>query len=407
MAAFHYFKQHVEKAANLLNLGEEDRLRFETPDRVLKADLSIRLDEGGTATFPAYRVQFNNARGPYKGGIRFHPDADEDEVSALAAMMAIKCAVVDIPFGGAKGGVSVDVKKLSTNEIHEVARAYVRAFAENLGPDMDVPAPDVYTNPDIMGVMLDEFEKITGKPSPAFITGKALDKGGIVGRDTATADGAIVVLTSLLNDQHRSAEGIRAAVQGAGNAGAQATHLLDGLGMKIVALGDSHGTLLERHGLDVRRILSQKAKGISVTESGADGEMGDAHAVLTSDCELLVPAALEEQITADNAERIKADVILEIANGPTTPEADDSLSARGVAIIPDVLANAGGVTVSYFEWLQNRSDSIWTKDMVHERLEQTMQDAYRDVADFAINRNVTLREAAYALALTRILETRG
>ena len=213
------------------------------------------------------------------------------------------------------------------------------------------------------------------------------------------------MLTSLLNDQHRSAEGIRAAVQGAGNAGAQATHLLDGLGMKIVALGDSHGTLLERHGLDIGRILSQKAKGIAVTESGADGEVADAHAVLTSDCELLVPAALEEQITADNAERIKADVILEIANGPTTPEADDSLSARGVAIIPDVLANAGGVTVSYFEWLQNRSDSIWTKDMVHERLEQTMQDAYRDVADFAINRNVTLREAAYALALTRILET--
>ena len=404
MAAFHYFKQHVEKASNLLNLEEADRVKFETPDRVLKAELTIALDDGGSATFPAYRVQFNNARGPYKGGIRFHPDADEDEVSALAAMMAIKCAVVDIPFGGAKGGVSVDVKKLSANEINEVARAYVRAFSEHLGPDIDVPAPDVYTTADIMAVMLDEYEKIVGKPSPAFITGKPLDKGGIVGRDTATADGAIFVLKSLLNDQHRGAEGLRAAVQGAGNAGAQAAHLLGGMGMKIIALADSHGTLLNRHGLAVNEILTAKENGAHVVDSGAEGEVGSATAVIASDCDILVPAALEEQITEENAERVKADVILEIANGPITPEADDSLSARGVAVVPDVLANAGGVTVSYFEWLQNRSDSLWTKDMVHERLEQTMTDAYRDVADFAINRNVTLREAAYALALQRILD---
>ena len=404
MAAFHYFKQHVEKASNLLNLEEADRVKFETPDRVLKAELTIALDDGGSATFPAYRVQFNNARGPYKGGIRFHPDADEDEVSALAAMMAIKCAVVDIPFGGAKGGVSVDVKKLSANEINEVARAYVRAFSEHLGPDIDVPAPDVYTTADIMAVMLDEYEKIVGKPSPAFITGKPLDKGGIVGRDTATADGAIFVLKSLLNDQHRGAEGLRAAVQGAGNAGAQAAHLLGGMGMKIIALADSHGTLLNRHGLAVNEILTAKENGAHVVDSGAEGEVGSAAAVIASDCDILVPAALEEQITEENAERVKADVILEIANGPITPEADDSLSARGVAVVPDVLANAGGVTVSYFEWLQNRSDSLWTKDMVHERLEQTMTDAYRDVADFAINRNVTLREAAYALALQRILD---
>ena len=404
MAAFHYFKQHVEKASNLLNLEEADRVKFETPDRVLKAELTIALDDGGSATFPAYRVQFNNARGPYKGGIRFHPDADEDEVSALAAMMAIKCAVVDIPFGGAKGGVSVDVKKLSANEINEVARAYVRAFSEHLGPDIDVPAPDVYTTADIMAVMLDEYEKIVGKPSPAFITGKPLDKGGIVGRDTATADGAIFVMKSLLNDQHRGAEGLRAAVQGAGNAGAQAAHLLGGMGMKIIALADSHGTLLNRHGLAVNEILTAKENGAHVVDSGAEGEVGSATAVIASDCDILVPAALEEQITEENAERVKADVILEIANGPITPEADDSLSARGVAVVPDVLANAGGVTVSYFEWLQNRSDSLWTKDMVHERLEQTMTDAYRDVADFAINRNVTLREAAYALALQRILD---
>ena len=212
------------------------------------------------------------------------------------------------------------------------------------------------------------------------------------------------MLKSLLNDQHRGAEGLRAAVQGAGNAGAQAAHLLGGMGMKIIALADSHGTLLNRHGLAVSEILTAKEKGAHVVDSGAVGEVGSATAVIASDCDILVPAALEEQITEENAERVKADVILEIANGPITPEADDSLSARGVAVVPDVLANAGGVTVSYFEWLQNRSDSLWTKDMVHERLEQTMTDAYRDVADFAINRNVTLREAAYALALQRILD---
>jgi len=404
MAALDFYKHHVDKAATLLGLSEQDRMRFETPDRVLKAELTIALDAGGTANFPAYRVQFNNARGPYKGGIRFHPEADEDEVSALAAMMAIKCAVVDIPFGGAKGGVSVDPKKLSQNELHELARAYVRAFAEHLGPDMDVPAPDVYTNPEIMAVMLHEYEKIAGKPSPAFITGKPIENGGSLGRDTATADGAIIVLNSLLSDQHLGAEGMRVAVQGAGNAGAQAAHLVQDMGMSVVALADSHGTLRNIRGLDVEAILAKKHEGIAVTDSGVEGDALGAIDVITSDCDVLIPAALEEQITAENAERVKAQIVLEIANGPVTPEADESLTERRVAVVPDVLANAGGVTVSYFEWLQNKSGESWSAHEVHERLTQIMQDAYRDVADFSINRNVTLREAAYALALSRILE---
>lgn len=404
MAALDFYRHHVDKAAHLLGLPQEDRVRFETPNHVRKADLKVTMDDGSTATFPAYRVQFNNARGPYKGGIRFHPDADEDEVSALAAMMAIKCAVVDIPFGGAKGGVAVDPKKLSQNELHAVARAYVQAFAEFLGPDTDVPAPDVYTNAEIMAVMLDEYEKIVGKPSPAFITGKPLDKGGIVGRDSATADGAIFVLRSLLSDQHRGAEGLTAGIQGAGNAGLHAAETLASMGVLITALADSHGTILNPRGLDIETIIKEKEKGTPVTNSGVVGEMGDAEAVLTRHADILIPAALEEQITEENAERIDADIILEIANGPITPGADALISERGKAIVPDVLANAGGVTVSYFEWLQNRSDAVWTKEMVHERLEQTMEDAYRDVADFALSRNVTLREAAYALALSRILE---
>lgn len=402
MAAFQYFTHNLTRAADLLGLSESDRARLTTPDRVLRADLTIPLDEGGTATFPAYRVQFNNTRGPYKGGIRFHPDADEDEVKALAAMMAIKCAVVDIPFGGGKGGVAVDPKKLSVTELHELSRAYVRAFAENLGPDIDVPAPDVYTTPEIMAVMLAEYEKIVGHKTPAMITGKPIEKGGSLGRDTATADGAIAVLIALLSDNHKDPVKLSAAIQGAGNAGAQAARLLSDLGMKITAIADSRGTLARADGIDVVAALSLKDAGNSVTDGF--GEVKDADAVITEPCDVLVPAALEEQITSLNAKDVKASIVLEIANGPTTPEADELLAKNGVAVIPDVLANAGGVTVSYFEWLQNRAGESWTALQVKDRLNDVMRDAYRDVADFALDRGVTLREAAYALAISRILE---
>jgi len=401
MAAFEYFKHNVDKAAKLLGLSEEDRAKLEKPDRILRADLTINLASGGSATFPAYRVQFNNARGPYKGGIRFHPNADEDEVSALAAMMAIKCAVVGIPMGGGKGGVAVDPKKLSKEDLHELSRAYVRAFADNLGPDVDVPAPDVYTNPDIMAVMLEEYEKVVGHPAPAMITGKPLDKGGSLGRDTATADGAIMVLEALLADQHKTLGSLRASIQGAGNAGAQAAKLLADRGVRVVALADSSGTLTDANGLDVEKVLGIKAKS---GELSAAGSVTAPDAVITAEAEILLPAALEEQVTKDNADMVKADVILEVANGPVTPEADDILVKKGIVVVPDVLANAGGVTVSYFEWLQNKAGQMWAKEQVEDRLKETMVDAHRDVADFAATRGVTLREAAYALALSRILE---
>lgn len=416
MAAFQYFKHNVDKAATLLGLTDEQRKKLETPDRVLKADLTIPMDAGGTASFPAYRVQFNNARGPYKGGIRFHPDADEDEVSALAAMMAIKCAVVDIPFGGAKGGVAVDPKKLSKNEIQELSRAFVRAFADNLGPDVDVPAPDVYTTPEIMSYMLAEYEAIRGVKSPAFITGKPLEVGGIVGRDTATADGAIMVLDALLIDQHRSLNGLTASVQGAGNAGAQAARLLSRGGARVLGLADSHGTILSAHGLDVEKVLEAKEEKGSLRGMYCEGtvcdavrmaedavELQDPEAVLTTPVDILVPAALEEQIREDNVGQVRTGVVLEIANGPVTPEADELLTKHGIIVVPDVLANAGGVTVSYFEWLQNKSGETWGSEQVHTRLLETMTDAYRDVADFSAERNITLREAAYALAISRIL----
>ena len=404
MAAFQYFKQHVERAADILGLSSEQRKRLETPDRVLKAELTITLDSGEEATYPAYRVQFNNARGPYKGGIRFHPEADEDEVSALAAMMAVKCAVVDIPFGGAKGGVAVDPKKLSSAEIERLARAYVRAFADHLGPDVDVPAPDVYTTPAIMAIMRNEYETIVGHEAPAVITGKPISEGGSEGRDTATADGAIIVLEELLKDQHRSMDKLEVAIQGAGNAGAQAAHLVVAHGGKVVALADSHGSLVHAEGLAVEAILAKKHEGVSVSESGEVGAAMGAQDALFVPADVVIPAALEEVLTAQNADDVKATVVLEIANGPVTPEADAMLTARGIGVVPDVLANAGGVTVSYFEWLQNKSGEHWTHEQVTERLGEVMRNAYRDVADFAVERNITLREAAYALALSRILE---
>lgn len=415
MAAFAYFKRNVEKAADLLGLTEAERLRFEKPDRILRADLTVAMDDGGTATFPAYRVQFNNARGPYKGGIRFHPDADEDEVSALAAMMAIKCAVVGIPMGGGKGGVAVDPKVLSRTEIHRLSREYVKAFADHFGPDIDVPAPDVYTNSEIMGVMLDEYEKIVGKNAPAMITGKPIALGGSLGRDTATADGAMAVLQEALKDRQLDPDTLTAAIQGAGNAGAQAARLARHMGMKIIALADSHGTLKSDRGLDIEETLRVKEQRGSLRDMYCEGTVCDAakmaqdlaeilpaDAVLTQEVDVLIPAALEEQIHKENANDIKATVILEIANGPITPEADEILPKSSV--IPDVLANAGGVTVSYFEWMQNKSGDYWEKEYVHQRLFETMTKAYREAADFARERSVTLREAAYALALKRIME---
>lgn len=416
MAAFEYFKTNVAKAAELLGLTEAEREAFEKPNRILRAELKIPMDDGGTTAFPAYRVQFNNARGPYKGGIRFHPDADEDEVSALAAMMAIKCAVVGIPMGGGKGGVAVDPKVLSRAEIHRLARAYVQAFADYLGPDIDVPAPDVYTNAEIMGVMLDEYERITGKNAPAMITGKPLSLGGSLGRDTATADGAMAILSEALKDRKLNPEQLSVLIQGAGNAGAQAARLAHHMGIKVTAIADSHGTLKSDKGIDVSETLRIKEEKGSVRDMYCEGSVCDAaklaedlaeilppDAILTLPGDVLIPAALEEQIHKDNANQIKASIILEIANGPVTPEADELLPKS--AVIPDVLANAGGVTVSYFEWMQNRSGDYWSKDTVHARLFDTMTKAYREVSDVARERSVSLRDAAYVLALKRITES--
>ncbi len=412
------FRVNLEQALSHLNASSAERALFAEPQHVWKKDIVITCDDGSSATFPAFRVQYNNARGPYKGGIRFHPAADEDEVKALAALMAVKTAVVGIPFGGSKGGVQCDPKSLSKSEVEALARAYVRAFAEHLGPDIDVPAPDVNTNPDIMAWMRDEYEITTRSYAPAMITGKPLSFGGSHGRDKATAQGAFFILEELIEREALHPRELRVAIQGFGNAGATMAQFLHNAGLTVVAVSDSHGGIYYPEGLDPVRIEKYKKSTGSVAGEYCKGSVCDLekmkldHAerisneqLLELPCDILIPAALDNVITAENAKKIQAKYIVEVANGPTTPEADAILHARDVMIIPDVLANAGGVTVSYFEWVQGRSGEQWTEERVEEELKRTMLTAFRDVRRVARREKITFREAAFVLGVKRMLET--
>ena len=398
---FASYLTRVDSAAPLLNLSETELARLKSPDHILMQDIEVERDTGETTRLHAYRVQFNNARGPYKGGIRFHPGADLDEVKALAAAMAVKCAVVNIPMGGGKGGVQFDPKQYSPAEIDRVARAFVRAFAEHLGPESDVPAPDVYTNAHIMDTMLDEYEKIIGQSSPAMITGKTLDRGGIVGRDTATAQGGAFVLQELIPPRN-TPEQPRVAIQGFGNAGATMARILADNGFKIVAISDSKGGIYSANGIDPIAVLEHKERTGVLNAKGATTITNTE--LLECECDILIPAALDNQLTEENAAHLKAHTILELANGPTTPEADAIFSSRAIMVIPDVLANAGGVTVSYFEWLQNKEGRTWDTSEVQTRLAEIMRTSAQAVRAMADEKKVTLREAAFLLGLRRIVD---
>jgi glutamate dehydrogenase (NADP+) len=391
---------------------------FLDPQHLLKKDVTITRDDGTKETFPAFRVQYNNARGPYKGGIRFHPLADEAEVKALAALMAFKTAVVGIPFGGAKGGIQCDPKKLTKKELQELSRAYVRAFVDHLGPDIDCPAPDVNTNPDIMAWMRDEYEKITKTYAPAMITGKPLSFNGSLGRDTATARGGFFILQELIGLEGKQAKDLRVIIQGFGNAGATMAHFLHGAGFTVVGLSDSQGGIYSEEGLDPVRIEKYKKQTGSVLGEYCEGSVCDLEKMkmdnvkkvsneelLTMPCDILVPAALDNVITEKNADAIQAKYILELANGPVSPEADAILHKKGVTVVPDILANAGGVTVSYFEWVQGRSGDQWMEEKVDEDLKRIMMAAFRAVRSEATNAKLSYREAAFSLALRRMLET--
>lgn len=410
MHAFEQYTERVQKAAASLGLSSSDTQKLLTPNTVLEKTLSVDLSDGHH-DFPAYRVQFNNARGPYKGGIRFHPAADLDEVKALAAMMAIKCAVVHIPLGGGKGGVTFDPRKYSKEDVLAVARAWARAFAEDIGPEKDVPAPDVYTTSEIMDVMLAEYESVIGQKAPGTFTGKSVGKGGIEGRDTATAMGGLFVLEAYLKERGLSHEGMRVAVHGFGNAGATAAILLYQHGFQIVGIADSHGALMCEEGLDPTIFHKLKQEGKTLLEAARGHvalEVGTPDEVLTMEAEILVPAALDNVITPNVARELESEVkvILELANGPTTAEADAILRERKIDVIPDVLANAGGVGVSYLEWVQNKEGTSLSRDEVNGKLKEIMSTAWRDVEAYAQAHSVTYRDAAYALAIERILHAK-
>ncbi|MBP6946110.1 MAG: Glu/Leu/Phe/Val dehydrogenase [Candidatus Pacebacteria bacterium] len=418
MNAFDQYLSHVKRVTELLKLSPEESKVLLEPDRIIEKKLRVMV-EGVAVELPAYRVQFSNARGPYKGGIRFHPAADLDEVKALAAMMAVKCAVVGIPMGGGKGGVTFNPKSATPEEIKMISRAFVGAMHEHLGPEKDVPAPDVYTNAEVMGVMLDEYEKILGRSAPATFTGKPLSLGGIPGRDTATAMGGVFVLEAYLQEKKLTTKGLRVAVHGFGNAGATVATLLYERGFKIVGIADSKGSVMSQQGLNPGVFIAIKnnhqsirdvyCKGAVCDEGKLQAEgvtLGESNDVLVMDTDVLIPAALDGVITKEVASQIKAKVVVELANGPTTAEGDLELERRGISVIPDVLANAGGVTVSYFEWIQGRTGKMLKRDEVNESLKEVMHTAWSDVSKIATEHGVHYRLSAFVLATKRILQAK-
>jgi len=401
MSVFDSAMEQLDRAAKLINLEPNILEILRSPERTVTISIPVKLADGTVKVFQGYRVQYNSSRGPYKGGIRFHEATDLDEVKALSFWMALKCAVVDIPLGGGKGGVTINPKEYSKDEIEEVARGWARGMVDVIGPDKDIPAPDVNTTPEIMAWIADEYSKLVGKNTPAVITGKPVEVGGSLGRDTATAQGGFYVLEELKNIIELDPESSTVVIQGFGNAGYNFAKLAHHAGYKVVAVSDSGGGIYDENGLDPKKVFEHKKENGSVI--GFPGaKIVTNKEILEIPCGVLVPSALENQITGKNAGNIKAEVILELANGPVTPEADEILFKNHVHVVPDILANAGGVTVSYFEWLQNREGDKWSKEKVWEKLEPIMRDSFKSIWEKHKELDTDLRRAAFALALERI-----
>jgi len=393
----------LDKAIGKLGLKGPELDILTIPRRSFTFSFPVMIDDGNTRIFTGYRIQFNDARGPAKGGIRFHPEVDLEEVKTLAFLMALKCAVVDIPFGGAKGGVAVDPKELSAGELERVSRAYMRELYRFIGPNTDIPAPDVNTNPKIMGWMLDEYEKMLGWHAPGAITGKPLAIGGSMLRDISTSLGGTFVLEEINKRAKISSKNANVAIQGFGNVGMNAAKLLHEQGYKVIAASDSKAGIYDKKGLDIPNVIKHKEKSGSL-ESYKDAKKITNREILELECNILVPAALGSVITKENADKIKAKIILELANGPITPEADLTLQKNKVAVVPDILANAGGVVVSYFEWVQNNMNYYWKKEEVYEKLKEKMAVATKEVHEACKELKCTMRDSAYTLAINRILE---
>lgn len=399
MSPFENAWQQVQSAATVLKLDPALITKLAQPDHIWEQDLNVTMDNGSQQSFHAYRVQYNNWRGPYKGGIRYHQAADLDEVKALALLMSIKCAVANIPLGGGKGGVVVDPKKLSKTELEKLSRAYIQAFHEHIGPDKDIPAPDVYTTPEIMAWMVDEYSKIVGTPTPGVITGKPISAGGSEGRGIATAQGGYYILEAVA--QKLGLQSLSIAIQGFGNAGLTMAELAHRGGHKIVAVSDSSGTIHNPEGLDIPALVEYKKSTKEI--SGFTGAQAIPNDQLWSlPVDVLIPAALDNQITAANAGSVQAKVILELANGPVSPEADDILAVKNCVVVPDVLANAGGVVVSYLEWQQNLANEHWSEDDVLSKMKALLLAALADLYHLSETHQITLRRAAFVLALQRL-----
>lgn len=411
MKTFNDAIRRLDNAARIADIDPEATERLKYAKATLQVSIPVRMDDGGLRIFHGYRVRHDDTRGPTKGGIRYHPKVDLDEVKALAFWMTCKCAVVNIPYGGAKGGVTVDPHELSPMELERLSRGFVQAVGDFIGPDIDIPAPDVYTNARIMGWMMDEYSLIQRKHSPAVITGKPIPLGGSLGREDATGRGVFLCLRELAAKRRWNPKKISVAIQGFGNVGRAAAALLHSHGYRVVAVSDVEGGIYREEGFDIPSLIQHNGKDSrleAVYCTGSVCKTVEANRIsneelLALDVDVLIPAALGGTIHKDNARDVKAGVIVEGANGPLTSEADEVLHRRGdICIVPDILANAGGVTVSYFEWVQNREGFYWPLEDVHERLETIMVRSFHEVDDLAHQHGIDLRTAAYVLALNRI-----
>ena len=401
---FENYKAVLDKAAELLDLQQKDYIALKYPERSLRVSLPIKMDNGDVRVFEGFRVQHSSSRGPCKGGIRYHQNVDEDEVKALAAWMTMKCAVVNIPYGGAKGGIQVDPRELSKDELERLTRRYVAMILPLIGPERDIPAPDVNTTPEMMGWIMDTYSMQKGYAVPGVVTGKPIEVGGSLGRKEATGRGVMITTRLLMEKLGRSLDGATVAVQGMGKVGSVAAVLLHRAGAKVVAVSDVSGGIMNPDGLPMEELFQY----LSTHRLLADYE-GEGFARITNeellecDVDVLVPAALENQISEKNAPCVRAKYIVEGANGPLTPEADGILDEMGVVVVPDILANAGGVVVSYFEWVQNLQSFRWEEDYVNDMLERTMVHAFDEVWEIAHEKGASLRMGAYISALKRVV----
>ncbi len=400
MSTFDEVNVFFDRAADRLGMADGVREMLRSPWRELRVTVPVRMDNGEIEVFTGYRIQHNGARGPYKGGVRFHPNADVEEVRALASLMTWKTALVEIPFGGAKGGVQCDPLTMSNGELNRLTRRYTQNIEHLLGVNRDIPAPDLGTNAQTMAWMMDAYGQIHGH-TPGIVTGKPVELGGSVGRDSATGRGAIYVTTEMAKDMNMDPAGARIVVQGFGQVGSWAARIAAEQGCTVIAVSDVDGGTFNSQGLDVEALVKLKDEGGSV-QNFKGGESISNNDLLELDCDILIPAAIDRVIHAGNAPRVKAKVIIEAANHPLTPEADDILNDRGIRIVPDILVNAGGVVVSYFEWTQNLYQHTWDMDRVNDELSKIMTRAFTSVKDRVQAEGVTYREAAFLIGLERV-----